>query len=182
MAGHDRRASPVIRPDSGASERPDAAGGGFARTYDSRIDAWAVLPLVGLLVAVSAGIITSVPYLNPVTGPVLVVLASVAVGLPLWTLLGTWYRIDDDWLHVRSGPFRWCIALREIRSVEPTRSARSGPALSLDRLRIRYGRNRTLLISPREKEAFLRHLGRCAGQRPAQAVQGGNDVSRHGEE
>lgn len=40
----------------------------------------------------------------------------------------------------------------------PTRGPLSSPALSLDRLRIEYGKRGVVLISPREKEAFVRAL------------------------
>jgi len=80
--------------------------------------------------------------------------------LVLWTMLSTYYTIDETDLTVRSGPMRWVIALSQIESVTPTRDARSGPALSLDRLRICYGGGRQMLISPQDKEAFIRDLER----------------------
>jgi Bacterial PH domain len=61
---------------------------------------------------------------------------------------------------VRSGPFHWTIPLREIRSVRPTQDVRSGPALSFDRLRVEFGAGRVLLISPRDRDAFLADLVR----------------------
>lgn len=78
----------------------------------------------------------------------------------LWCLLATHYTIDANNLTVRSGPMRWVIALSQIESITPTRDARSGPALSLDRLRICYGGGRQVLISPQDKEAFIRDLER----------------------
>ena len=36
----------------------------------------------------------------------------------------------------------------------------SGPALSLDRLRIDYGRGRSLLVSPKERERFVSELSK----------------------
>jgi hypothetical protein len=38
------------------------------------------------------------------------------------------------------------------------RGALSSPALSLDRLRVEYGRSQWLMISPADKERFLREL------------------------
>ena len=84
----------------------------------------------------------------------------IGLAVCVWTLVGTYYVIDATSLVIRSGPFHWIVPLREIRSVQPTRDARSGPALSFDRLRIEYGGGRVILISPREKEQFLADLAR----------------------
>jgi hypothetical protein len=81
-----------------------------------------------------------------------------ALVLPLWLLLGTRYQLMAERLLVRCGPFRWRILLAEIRAVTPIRSLLSGPALSLDRLRVDYGRWRSVLISPRDRHAFLADL------------------------
>jgi hypothetical protein len=87
------------------------------------------------------------------------------LALCVWTLFGTYYVVNATSLIAHSGPFHWTVPLREIRSVRPTRDVRSGPALSFDRLCIEFGRGRMLLISPREKEAFLADLA-------ARGVQG----------
>jgi hypothetical protein len=50
--------------------------------------------------------------------------------------------------------------MRDIRTVTPTRNPLSSPALSLDRLRIDYGRGRRIMVSPRDPGAFLRELRR----------------------
>ena len=64
------------------------------------------------------------------------------------------YSVDDQ-LFVRCGPFRWTVAVASIESVKRTRNAMSGPALSLDRVQIRYGRFRSILISPDQRDQFL---------------------------
>lgn len=76
--------------------------------------------------------------------------------------------MGDRELLVRSGPFRWRIAIDGIESIRPSRSPLSSPALSLDRLEITYGGGRRLLISPEDREGFLeaivarsRHLHRA---------------------
>ena len=88
--------------------------------------------------------------------PHLTVLQNVA--LPLWLLLDTNYTVTADTLQIRSGPFRWRIALSDVREVSPSRSWVSSPALSLDRVRIRYGVGRSILVSPREKQRFIDSL------------------------
>ena len=88
----------------------------------------------------------------------LVPVLLLGVGLPLWIFVGTHYTFVRDELIVRSGPFRWRIPLRDIKSVTPTRDMLSSPALSLDRLRIDYGKGRAVLVSPVDKDAFLQAI------------------------
>ncbi|RZJ55116.1 MAG: hypothetical protein EON49_21085, partial [Acidovorax sp.] len=83
------------------------------------------------------------------------VVFALTLVLPLWLLLDTSYTLTAEELLVRSGPLRWRIALGDVREVLPSRSWVSSPALSLDRLRIRYGQGRSILISPREKQRFI---------------------------
>lgn len=87
------------------------------------------------------------------------VTAMVAVGLPLWLLASTYYRVSAGSLEVRSGPFRWTIPLNEITEVRKSRSALSSPALSLDRMEVKYGGSRSILLSPRDRGGFLKAIG-----------------------
>ena len=129
------------------------------RTYRSKVDGKiAGVTVLTIAVLIVAG--ATLPDRNHDTAIVLHAVSLFCLALCVWTLLGTYYVIDATSLVVRSGPFHWTVALREIRSVQPTRDIRSGPALSFDRLRIEYGAGRVLLVSPREKDAFLADLGR----------------------
>jgi hypothetical protein len=129
------------------------------RAYRSKVDA-----KIGLVSGLAVVVLTvaGVTLPDPVHGTALALHAVALIGLAVcvWTLLGTYYVIDATSLVIRSGPFHWIIPLREIRSVEPTRDVRSGPALSFDRLRIEYSGGRVILISPREKQEFLADLAR----------------------
>ena len=51
----------------------------------------------------------------------------------------------------------------DIESVAPTRNPLTSMALSLDRLAIKTRGGRGVLISPRNKEQFLKHLGKKKG-------------------
>ncbi len=91
---------------------------------------------------------------------------GLAVGLFIyWLIHPLHYEITSSKLNVRAGPLRWRIALEDIDEVYPTRSPLSSPALSLDRLLIRYeygnGSN-ALMISPVDKKAFLKDLATAA--------------------
>lgn len=76
-------------------------------------------------------------------------------------LVNTKYTIDGDELLVRSGPMRWRIDIRSITRLERTGDPTSGPALSLDRVRIEYAKNgkpKAILVSPADKEGFIAAL------------------------
>jgi Bacterial PH domain len=129
------------------------------RTYRSKVDGKiAGVTVLTIAVLIVAG--ATLPDRNHDTAIVLHAVSLFCLALCVWTLIGTYYVIDATSLLVRSGPFHWTVALREIRSVQATRDIRSGPALSFDRLRIEYGAGRVLLVSPREKDAFLADLAR----------------------
>lgn len=90
--------------------------------------------------------------------PLVAIILLSVLGLPIWLLARTYYTFEGTDLVVRSGPFNWRIPLEQIRGVEPTRSPLSNPALSLDRLRIDYGSNGSIMVSPADKEGFLRQI------------------------
>ena len=126
--------------------------------FASKIDRRLALVLLGAA-AISTAALTSVPQrAQPVGGVAFLVIGACGIALPIWVLVRTGYRLTEHALCVTSGPFRWRIPLGRIESVRPSRSAVSGPALSLDRLAIRYGRGRCLLVSPKERERFAREL------------------------
>jgi hypothetical protein len=136
--------------------------------YRSRIDAMVAIAALGLLLSLVLAARTLLSHPSRGGWLVLLAIGPLSVSLMLWTVLGTDYTIDDDSLRVRGGPFRWTIRLQDIRSVTPSRNPVSSPALSLDRLRIDYGQDRFLLVSPKDKEAFVRDLER----RRRQAARG----------
>ncbi|MBM3264550.1 MAG: PH domain-containing protein [candidate division Zixibacteria bacterium] len=89
------------------------------------------------------------------------VITIAGIALLVWVIVGTYYRITDGSLQVRSGPFRWNIAIKDIQSIAPSRSPLSGPALSLDRLLLVYGKGKTLRISPDRPQEFLADIERA---------------------
>src|SRR5258706_9574342 len=125
------------------------------RTYKSKIDGFVALAFCGLALALSLAVGTVLTLPTPGRLLALLILGPVGVGLPLWTFLMTRYTIDGTSLHVRSGPFRWTIPLRDIRLITPTRDLASSPALSLDRLRIEYSGGGGFFVSPRGRDKFL---------------------------
>ena len=127
--------------------------------FKSKVDAWIALLIVGVVLMDIAFI-----YIFALSGGlaersgVFLTLLGVLVLLS-WLTLRTYYAVADESLKVVCGPFRWKIPLASIRSVTPTRSLWSSPALSLDRLRIEYGDGRRIMVSPADKQGFLGAIG-----------------------
>lgn len=127
--------------------------------FPSKRDGWLIAVLATVLgiscVSLLAGLLTpgSSPGLWSVAG---ILLAASAFVVWIWT--GTEYLLSENELLVRSGPFRWQVPVADIHEIRPTKSPLSSPALSLDRLEIRYGKGNVLLISPQDKDRFLRSL------------------------
>ncbi|GAB5412643.1 MAG: hypothetical protein Cons2KO_02460 [Congregibacter sp.] len=128
--------------------------------FRSKIDLWLVALVVGAAVMV---VVATIPvFLEPlsksdaVTAIVTILFALLlTIGLPAWMFMATDYRVEQDSCFVRCGPFKWEIPLDSITSITPTRNPLSSPALSLDRLEIRYGSGKVILLSPKDKNGFI---------------------------
>jgi hypothetical protein len=126
--------------------------------YKSKIDAWLAVVLIAAM-AISAYAALSIFFSGPASAWWIALLTGgVGLGLPLAILLSTRYTLGTDALVVRCGPFKWSVPMTQITGITPTSSSLSSPALSLDRLRIDYGRHKFLIISPRDKKGFLRQI------------------------
>lgn len=128
--------------------------------FESKRDLWLILLLRGmpvLILAILGGIWYGqhADWRGPVAGAVILLFAEFFLFEPI--LRSTYYEIDGDTLRIRSSFVTWRVPIREIRSVTTTRSPASSPALSLDRLRIDYGR-KSILISPADRDRFLAML------------------------
>ena len=98
------------------------------------------------------------------TGRLLLVIGTVTGGLLLWLTFPLYYRITSSELIVRCGILmRRHIPIDSIDEVEPDRNPSGAPAWSLDRLRVDYRKNGQptfVIISPRDKFAFMQELAR----------------------
>ena len=135
----------------------------MAQRFPSRIDDQFALTGVAVpsslaLVLLANGVLYGAPPLW-VALPLLI-----TIGVVVWLLTTTSYAFEGPVLLVRCGPLRWRVPLEQIFSVREIESARSAPAMSMDRLEIRFADDDLMLISPRDKAAFLRELHRQAPQ------------------
>ena len=67
------------------------------------------------------------------------------------------YTLTADTLLVNNGLSTQSIPLKDITHITPTRSAISAPALSLDRIEIKY-EGGSVVISPKDKNSFYRAI------------------------
>jgi len=128
------------------------------QVYTSKIDTWLGVVLVG---AVAACLVAFVLCLR--TGSVLAIVATLPVlligaALPIWLMTSTNYTLSNSSLLVKSGPFKWQVPIEQITNITPTSNPLSSPALSLDRLRIDYGRGQSIMISPKNTSQFIQDL------------------------
>ena len=131
------------------------------KRFKSKIDTGIALLLGAIVVLDLVFIVILATGSESPAGKTGAILTMIAVLLLMaWLFFSTYYAVGKKVLRVVSGPFRWNIPLADIQSVPPSRSLWSGPALSLDRLKIVYGNGRRILISPADKQAFLREIGR----------------------
>ena len=126
--------------------------------FRSKIDLWLVV-----VVAIAPVVFMDFVFDVLSTSDRVALLSTLAVvaavwGVMVWLYYSTRYTISGDFLLVKAGPFSWVIPIDDIVRVEPTRDPKSSPALSLDRLLIRYGQSAELMISPKDKSGFMDEL------------------------
>lgn len=130
------------------------------KRFRSKVDWWIALLLIAcvfILLLTLGSFATQSTSLGQgliFSGAMLAIIACL-----IWMSLGTYYSVDRKTLKIVAGPIRWKIPVSEIDSVEQTRSPISSPALSLDRLRIRYSGAKSVMISPADKNGFMKALG-----------------------
>lgn len=134
--------------------------------YRSKVDWW-ILVLLGLPPFSSVAILTTAIQ----TGDMVMVGIAGLIGLFVAALyvgviFPLRYGLTSSALVIRNGMLRTEIPLKLIREVKPTRNPLSSPALSLDRLSVRFGEGRfkEVLISPANRDEFLQRLKECGVQ------------------
>ena len=128
--------------------------------FESKRDLW-LLVIVRLIPLVLLVVIANVWYQvhHDLRGPIAGAFILIVFELFFFEsiLRSTYYMIDAGTLVIRSSVFSWRVPISEIRSITPTRSALSSPALSLDRLRIEYG-GKAIMVSPEDPKRFIEAL------------------------
>lgn len=126
------------------------------KVYRSKVDTWLLVVLIFVVISSIFGSYDVMQQGNNYGA--LTVMVALGVLLPIWLLLGTRYVITTTKLTIWSGPFRWSVLRDDITAIKATRNPLASPALSLDRLRIEFGRNKAVMVSPRNKEKFIQDV------------------------
>jgi hypothetical protein len=128
-------------------------------THSSRIDASTGIALGWLVLAVPACLAVGLFTLSsPSTA---LIFFGCAAGLAALLYAVCWpvrYTLGERELIIQFGALRTRIPYAEIEEVYPTRSTVAAPALSRDRLAIKYRGGHQALVSPRDRQSFLRDL------------------------
>lgn len=122
--------------------------------YRSKIGAELVIPLTVIL----GGIFRLFLVENILAGMLIISIIILFIGHMFYT---TRYFIEKNSLRIVCGFFfDKTIDINQIASIKETNNAVSSPAVSLDRLEIRYHGLETVIVSPKNKSAFIQHLQR----------------------
>ena len=69
------------------------------------------------------------------------------------------YIIEENKLKIKCGFFTYKpIEIKDIKEITKSNSIISSPAASFDRIEIKYGKWEELIISPKDKFTFAKHL------------------------
>jgi hypothetical protein len=131
-----------------------------AKRFKSKIDGWILLVLIAVILIDFAVIgVIGVAGEDPLVSTGIIMISLLTVVLIVSLMLGTHYTVHQNLLKIRSGPFWFNVPVDQIESVTASRSPLSSPAMSIDRLLIRYGKRRRIMVSPADKAGFLRAIG-----------------------
>lgn len=121
------------------------------KTFKSKVDVWLALPFLYPVFLMISDIIQ-----GKLLGLFLLIIGF-AIGMH--TYISTKYTVNGKILKITSSILiNKEIQIDKIRRIEKTKSFLSSPALSLDRIEIFYNKFDSIIISPKEKQEFLKEL------------------------
>lgn len=127
--------------------------------FRSTVDSWIYVFAISLPLIVIRAVAPALANADVSTILYSVLAIAPLVLIPAWLLISTYYRVDSAIMRVQAGPFSWSVPLDQIRTVTAERSLSAAPSLSANRLRIDYGRQRSILVSPKNRAAFIAAIG-----------------------
>lgn len=83
---------------------------------------------------------------------------GIIVASYIFLVFPLYYEFERDGLLIRFGLIRYRIPYKDIEHVRSVRSVMGAPALSLERLEIHHGKALPTMISPRDRQEFLKAL------------------------
>lgn len=121
------------------------------KVFKSKVGVELLAPLVIIMTTVVVLLMMTGAYSWTVL--IIPVLTSVFI---IHMFLTTYYTITGDELRIHCGfLMNKPISIATITKIKETSDPTSAPAISLDRLRIEYGKGSSILISPKEKQVFI---------------------------
>lgn len=131
--------------------------------FRSKIDWWLLLIFIIITANIVIKIYEANHHYSLASNFSHLIIYSLVIFLIWLPIFNTYYVVENGTLVIKSLVFRWKININDITQIEPTHNPLSSPALSLDRLKIYYMKNRkivTVMISPKNKEAFLQAINK----------------------
>lgn len=119
--------------------------------FKSKKDIWLAVSIWGVIILMFFMMITE-------QNIVVYIVGILNNALLLWLWFGTSYKIDDENLIVKNGPFKSTIDIKSIKKLRATKTLLAGPALSIDRIEIQYKRYDSVIVAPKEKNKFIESL------------------------
>ena len=119
--------------------------------FKSKKDIWLAVSIWGVIILMFFMMITE-------RNIVVYIVGILNNALLLWLWFGTSYKIDDENLIVKNGPFKSTIDIKSIKKLRATKTLLAGPALSIDRIEIQYKRYDFVIVSPKDKNKFIESL------------------------
>jgi len=131
-----------------------------AKCFKSKVDHWIFLILVAVIV-INGGVIGMIALDggDPLASTIIILVLLLVMALIMSIMFSTHYTVDRGILRIASGPYRFKVPINQITSVKASRSPLSSPALSMERLLIRHGKRRRIMVSPADKAGFLDAIG-----------------------
>lgn len=123
--------------------------------YQSKIDTWLLVVVASAMTMSIIACVVTFAVAPAIGWLIAVITLPIGVGLPLWLFLGTSYTVTSHEILIKGGPLKWRVPIADIAAITASSNALSSPALSMDRLRIDYRPGKSVLISPRDKAAFI---------------------------
>ena len=127
--------------------------------FTSKIDLWLAFLMLGSSIVLILVPVWEWIYNNSSINRILFITLFTIPGAILLLLIffNIKYSLSDDELFVKNGFSTQSIPLNDITHIIPTNSMLSAPALSLDRIEIKY-KGGSIVISPKDKEGFYRAI------------------------
>ena len=85
-------------------------------------------------------------------------LSLLAIGFLILIWFGTGYRIENETIKIKNGPFKWMVKIQDINSISKRRTLLATPSLSIDWLVLHYGKYGEMLLSPKDESEFIELL------------------------